>query len=145
MISRILKILVALIIIIVLVIVGLFTYSLIRAGSPEDLVRVNELNTKVYIALNSGGIPDAVVDITSERAFVRFNLPDGMDEEVSWTYTLTMLSIITPEVEQAVVEVYKDFVPQTRVTSKMADLLALADGLIDSEEFGDRTKIEVIS
>ncbi len=145
MLGRILKFFIALLIIIVVILGGLVAYALTRGGSPEEPVQVNELNTNVYVALNSGGIPDALVDITPERAFVRYNLPDGMNEEVSWTYTLTMLSIIAPEVDQAVVEIYEDLVPKTRVTTKMADLLALADGLIDSEEFSDRATIEPIS
>jgi hypothetical protein len=116
------------------VIIGAFVvYSLTRGDLPEEPVRIDELNTKVYIARRSGCIAGAVVDITPQRALVCYDRPDGMDETTAWINAMTMLSVITPDVEKAVVEVYKDFAAQTRVTANMADLLELADGLIDAE------------
>ena len=50
-------------------------------SQPEPEIIPNPLNTELYLALASVGIEDAVVDITPERALVRYNLPENMSKE----------------------------------------------------------------
>lgn len=62
----------------IIAIVAIALFILYHPSQPETEITPNPLNTELYAALVSIGIENAVVDITPERAFVRYNLPENM-------------------------------------------------------------------
>ena len=49
----------------------------------EENIEIREENTQLYAALVAVGIEDAIVDITDERALIRFNLPNNLNKEAT--------------------------------------------------------------
>lgn len=133
---------VALVVLVVLVVGGLWVYSLVVVRpEPEQPAVGSGDNTRVFQALAAGGIDDAVVDIGPERALVRYNLPQGMEEAASWAYALTVLASVAAESQQAVVQVAQDFEPRAEISVPMADVLAMLAGRLSAAQFEERVSV----
>ncbi len=138
-----LRIVIGLVVLIALVVGGLWAYSQLAVRpAPEQPVAASTENTPVYQALAAGGIDEAMVDVTPERALVRYNLPSGMAEEVSWAYALAVLSAMAPGSGQAVIQVYQDFTPRTELTVALSDVSARLAGRLSPEDFEARLSIK---
>ncbi len=129
--------------VIILALGAVLAYSLTRGGLPreEPAPRASELNTQVYEALHAWGISEAVVDITSERALVRYNLPPGAEEKAIWALVFTALYSLSPNTEWVVLQMYRDFEPQTEVTVLMSDVVAFLEARLTPEEFEQRLRV----
>ncbi len=136
------RIIIGILVLLVLALGGLWAYSSLAVRpAPEEPAVAAAANTSVFQAMAAGGIDNAVVDITPERALVRYNLPQGMDEAASWAYALTVLSSVAPYSQQAVVQIYQDFAPKTEVNVGMADVVAMMEGRLTAEQFEQRVRI----
>jgi len=79
----------------IIAIVAIALFILYHPSQPETEITPNPLNTELYAALVSIGIENAVVDITPERAFVRYNLPENMSKESVNYYIIGAAAAIT--------------------------------------------------
>lgn len=132
----------ALVVVVVLVVGGLWVYSLVFVRpEPEQPAAGSGDNTRVFQALAAGGIDDALVGITPERALVRYNLPQGMEEAASWAYALAVLSSVAPQSVQAVVQVAHDFEPRTEISVPMVDVLAMLAGRMSAAQFEELVSV----
>ena len=110
-------------------------------SQPEPEIIPNPLNTELYLALASVGIEDAVVDITPERALVRYNLPENMSKESVNYYIMGAAAAITNS-SKIVIQVYENFTPLEEVIVSTEDVLAFMNETITYEEFEKRIEIK---
>jgi len=127
------------ILIVAFALIAFFILSLLTQPEPE--ITPNPLNTELYSALASAGIEDAVVDITPERALIRYNLPENMSKESANYYIMGAAATITPNSSKIVIQVYEDFEPLEEVVANTEDVLAFIDGAITYEELEKRIEI----
>lgn len=100
--------------------------------------------TEIAVNLADQGIEDAVVDISDERALVRYNLPTDMSAEDSWVVVLDELLQHAPSSDLAVLQVYEDGEPTQEVEADMDDVEAYFDGRISWEEFRGRIDVRTV-
>jgi len=104
---------------------------------PEPEITPNPLNTGLYLALASVGIEDAVVDITPERALIRYNLPANMSKESANYYIMGAAATIANS-SKIVIQVYENFMPVEEVVVSTEDVLAFINGTISYKELEKR-------
>lgn len=125
----------------VIAVLAIALYILSLPSQPEPEIIPNPLNTELYIALASVGIEDAVVDITPERALVRYNLPENMSKESVNYYIMGAAAAITNS-SKIVIQVYENFTPLEEVVVNTDDVLAFMNETITYEEFEKRIEIK---
>jgi len=125
----------------VIAVLAIALYILSLPSQPEPEIIPNPLNTELYIALTSVGIEDAVVDITPERALVRYNLPENMSKESVNYYIMGAAAAITNS-SKIVIQVYENFTPLEEVVVNTDDVLAFMNETITYEEFEKRIEIK---
>ncbi len=108
-------------------------FVLSMPAKPEPAA--SDKNTNLYNALLDFGITDAVVDITEERAFIRYNLPDFLDNETAVFYIMVAAASVAPEAQVIIVQTYQNFEPVDEVTVSTKDVISLREGKISEEEF----------
>jgi len=116
-------------------------YILSLPSQPEPEIIPNPLNTELYLALTSVGIEDAIVDITDERALVRYNLPENMSKESVNYYIMGAAAAITNS-SKIVIQVYENFTPLEEIVVSTEDVLAFMNETITYEEFEKRIEIK---
>jgi len=129
---------------ITLVLTLIFTIILILgywSSDREEPIRPNEANDKVYAGLVKLGIRDAVVDITPERALVRYNLPENMSKVEMRYHILWLIAGISPNSSKIVIQVYENFTPLEEVIVSTEDVLAFMNETITYEELQKRIEI----
>lgn len=100
--------------------------------------------TEISVDLAEEGIPDAVVDLTDERALVRYNVPQDLSAEGSWLVVFDSLLQQAAESERAVLQVYEDGDPSQEVEVDMEDVGAYFEARISWEEFQDRMDVRTV-
>ena len=123
----------------IIAIVAIALFILYHPSQLETEITPNPLNTELYAALVSIGIENAVVDITPERAFVRYNLPENM-RKVNY-YIMGAAAAITNS-SKIVIQVYENFTPLEEVVVNTDDVLAFMNETITYEEFEKRIEIK---
>ncbi|RLG39170.1 MAG: hypothetical protein DRN91_00585 [Candidatus Alkanophagales archaeon] len=91
--------------------------------------------------MTSVGIEDAIVDITDERALVRYNLPENMSKESVNYYIMGAAAAITNS-SKIVIQVYENFTPLEEIVVSTEDVLAFMNETITYEEFEKRIEIK---
>lgn len=124
----------------VIAILAISSYILSLPSQPEP-VTPYPLNTELYLALASVGIEDAVVDITEERALIRYNLPENMSKEAVNYYIMGAAATITNS-SKILIQVYENFTPLEEVIVSTEDVLAFMNGTITYEELEKRIEIK---
>lgn len=97
--------------------------------------------TEIAADLAEGGIEDALVDVTDERALVRYDPPSDMNTEESWLVVLDSLQANAVDSELAVLQVYDTGDPRQEVEADMADVEAYFDARISWDEFRNRMSV----
>lgn len=123
---------------VVLVIMLLVVSSLLVLSQPapkEPGVEPSERNSILYHALANESITDAVVNITDERAFVRYNVPGNMSKNESIYYTLGAAARLASGSDRIVLEVYTDFEPDEKVVVSMDAANKFLTNEISTQEF----------
>ena len=106
----------------------------------EENIEIREKNTRLYAALVAVGIEDAIVDITDERALIRYNLPPNLNAEATWYYIISASAIIAPETEKIIIQTYVNYEPREEVTVNTTDVIALMNEDITMEDFKEMVK-----
>lgn len=100
--------------------------------------------TEIAADLAADGIEDAVVDVTDERALVRYSLPADMSAEESWLAVFDSLLEHAPDADLAVLQVYEGG-PLEEVEADPDDVEAYFSGRIDYEEFRERIFVRPVA
>lgn len=101
----------------------------------------SEANTRLYETLASGGLNESLVDITSERVLVRYNLDAPVDAATSeWALWFTVGAVysVAPQSERLVIQEYHDLEPVAEIEILMDDIESLVAGSLTEEEFESR-------
>lgn len=118
--------------------VGYLAFVPPKTAKPE--------NEELYSALASAGIDEALVDVTDDIALVRYNLPEGRDEEAVTYFVLGAAAGAAPHTGKIIVQSYSDSTPISEVTANTGDILALTskDDLTpgDWERFRKNMEVE---
>ena len=75
------------------------------------------------------------MDITNERALIRFNLPRNLKKESAWYYIMSASAAIAPETDKIIIQTYENYERREEVTVNTTDVMALINGSITMEEF----------
>lgn len=132
---------------ILFVILALLAVFWVLGASPtpdEEPVSPSEKNTELFYTLADASITDAVVDITDERALVRYNVPENMTKNESVYYTLGATARVANESERVVLEVFSENEPVERVEVRVEEVesyLSDETTLSDLEKEIERTDI----
>lgn len=93
-------------------------------------------NANLLAALYSGGIVDPLVDVTEERVYVAYDLPDGADPETMQRFVIGSAADTAPTSGQVMALQYVGGAPRLLWTVQMADFVALMNGqLANAEQF----------
>lgn len=117
--------------IVVLLLVVFFALS--TPKKPEPMA--SEKNTNLYNTLVDFGIIDAVIDISEERAFIRYELPDFIDKTNAVYYIMGAASSVAPETETIIIQTYQNFEPVDEVIVSTKEVIFFTNGEITEEEF----------
>jgi len=124
-----------------LVVVGVWVLG--APSTPDgEPVSPSERNTELFYTLADASITDAVVDITDERALVRYNVPENMTKNESVYYTLGATARVANESERVVLEVFRDNEPVESVevrTEAVVSYLRDEASLSELKDEVDRT------
>ncbi len=127
---------------VLIALVAMVTFLYLPAPSEEE-INPDPLNNELYSELMRIGIRDAVVDITDERALIRYNLPEGMSREDTELSIMKAAATIAPDSDKIVIQTYENFKPVEEVTIGTSDVLDFMEKTITYEEFKNRIKCSV--
>ena len=92
------------------------------------------MNTDLFAALVSAGFEEPFVDITEERAYVAYDLPEGMEADIAQRFVIGAAADTAFDVPQIIVTQYQDEVPVTVWTVEMADFKDYMNNELSGEE-----------
>jgi len=104
-----------------------------RPEAPKLVsIELREENTQLYSLLYGMGL-NPLVDVTEERVLVRYNLPEGMNEETYYR-VLAYSARVAPNSREIIVQIYKDYSPYLEVRANTQDVLSWIEGKISRDE-----------
>ena len=104
-----------------------------RPEAPKPVsIELREENTQLYSLLYEMGL-NPLVDVTEERVLVRYNLPEGMNEETYYR-VLAYSARVSPNSKEIIVQIYKDYSPYLEVRANTQDVLSWIEGKISRDE-----------
>lgn len=109
------------------------------AGSAS--FQADPVATEIAADLAGEGIPDAVVDVTDERALVRYDPPSKMGPEESWLVVFDSLHANGVDSELAVLQVFEDGDPSQEIEADMVDVAAYFEARISWDELRNRMSV----
>ncbi len=127
-------------VLLVIVVAGVFSYLYI--SKPVSLPELDSRSTELFAALYSGGIDDALVDVTDSSVQVAYELPAGMGTDVSAYFTFGAAARVSPVSKSVVVTVFENQKPSAKFSASMPDILSLLDKKHSSAEFSKKVKTE---
>lgn len=127
------------------VIVAATLFVLGQPVEPEGQITPSEANSRVFAGLAQEGIDGAVVDVTQERAFVRYEVPENSSVEESELLVTRVVAAEAPNASSVVLEVYRDFEPVEEVTVSMETAERFGDDEISAEELRGSWDVESLS
>lgn len=123
-----------------LVVVGAAAYFLLSGPTggtayvDQISVETRSQNANLLAALNSGGIVDPLVDVTEERVYVAYDLPEGADPETMQRFVIGSAADTAPTSGQIMALQYVGGAPKLLWTVQMADFAALMNGQLATAE-----------
>lgn len=112
---------------------------------PSEDVTAGETNTALYNQLSDAGIDGALVDVTDERALVRYDIDGDQSIEASQKAALTAAATVVTDDVPIVVETYQETDPVERLVLEPEDAAAYRDGELSPDELHDRASSEELS
>ena len=106
----------------------------------ENVV-ASETNSHIYSLLVAGNIEEALVDSTSERTIVSYDLPANLDKEASWYYVMGVVASIAPESKRIEIQAFVNDAPTELVTVQMVDVLDFVNNRTTEDNF--KTKLQI--
>ena len=128
----------------IIVTLAIALYVLSLPTQPEPEIAPDPLSTELYLTLASAGIHDAVVDVTEERALIRYNLPENVSKE-SVNYYIIGATAAIANSSRIVIQVYDNFTPLEEVEVSRDDVLAFMNHDITYEEFKGRINVRSLT
>lgn len=132
------KIIVIAIILIILAGVSYFLFTPIQGTEYKDEVslQTRSQNTQIVAALISGGINDSFADVTGERTYVAYELPEGYNSTVTQKFVVgAVASAILDTSDKIVVLQYINSKPKLVWTVQMSDFKAFIVGELTNDQF----------
>ncbi len=129
------------ILVVALIVIIVGAYMFIPAPTGE--VVLNEKNSEIYSLLVAGGINESMVDATSERVLIQYDLPDGMEKEASWYFAMGAAAAASPDSDKVVVQAFVADKATEKISVKIKDVLDLLAGKISDAEFSEKVEIGV--
>lgn len=121
-----------------LAVVAMALLVLGQPRAPEPAPVADATTTRLAEQLASAGITDALVDVTAQRALVRYEVPAGADAERVMYVVLGAAERVAPASERAVLQVFRSGAPKEEVVAAMADVHAFASGALTQAAFEAR-------
>lgn len=113
--------------------------------SSAEIQDAVKKQTAIFSQLADAGINNSLVDVTKERVFVRYNIPDSLERNKTYYFVFGVSAKISPESENIQIEAYKSFKPFEKVSVKMKDVLDFVGGKIDFEAFKTKLSFESLA
>ena len=123
-----------------LVVLGIALAILSIPPPKEPEVTPNPLNTLIYNELLEAGIRGAVVDVTAERALIRYNLPENMSKEDAEIQIMKIAAANTAS-NKIVVQTYENFKPIEEAIVEKNYVTDYINGIISLDELKKQIKI----
>ncbi len=127
-------------VLLVIVVAGVFSY--LYMSKPEPLPELDSRSTELFAALYSGGIDDALVDVTDSSVRIAYSAPSGMTADASAYFTFGAAARVSPISKEVVVTVFEGDKPSAQFTASMPDILSFLDKKLSSTEFSKKVKTE---
>lgn len=124
--------------ILVLLVSGFMLVS--QPTQPDASVDPSRDDSAVYTRLAASGIADAVVDVTDDRALIRYEVPENASVDRSKYAVIGIVatttanqSVTAHDPDRIVVQVYEDYDPveELRVETEIARRYAAGDRSLD--------------
>ena len=108
-----------------------------RPEAPKPVsIELREENTQLYSLLYGMGL-NPLVDVTEERVLVRYNLPEGMNEETYYR-VLAYSAKTSPNSETIIIQIYRNYHPYMEIKANTQDVLSWIEGKISKEDLSKR-------
>ena len=134
--------------VVVIAIIAVAAFMLMQPAAPgvsvgdEDVpeyydavdLDTRALNTNLYTALASAGFEDPFVDVTEERVYVAYSLPEGMEADIAQRFVIGAAADTAFDVPQIIVTQYEGDTPITVWTVQMDDFKAFMNDQLSGEE-----------
>lgn len=132
------KVIIAAIIVIILVGIAYFLFSPIQSTEYKDVVSLEarSQNTQIVAALISGGINDSFADVTGERTYVAYELPQGYNSTITQKFVVgATASAVLDTSDKIIVLQYVNSKPKLVWTIQMSDFKAFIVGDLTNDQF----------
>lgn len=105
-------------------------------GSKESIVPIVPENTQIYQGLVSLGLKEVVVDGSSERVIVSYNLINETTEKETYIFFISGSSYrLFPTASEVNIIEFKNLKPLEEIKISMADIKAFAEGTLTEQDF----------
>lgn len=94
-------------VLILVILVGVFLF-LSQPVTPDGPLSPNPDNTELYRTLAQNGLNESVVDVTSNRALVRYERPENMSREQSVLFVFGAAAATAENSSRIVAEIYTE-------------------------------------
>ncbi len=109
----------------------------------EVSLQTRSQNTQIVAALMSGGINDSFADVTEERAYVAYELPDGYNVTQTQRFVVGIAaSAILDTSKEIVVLQYVNSTPKLAWTVQMSDFKTFVRGELTIDQLEGKIKQE---
>lgn len=109
----------------------------------EVSLQTRSQNTQIVAALMSGGINDSFADVTEERAYVAYELPDGYNVTQTQRFVVGVAaSAILDTSNEIVVLQYINSTPKLAWTVQMSDFKTFVRGELTIDQLEGKIKQE---
>lgn len=108
------------------------------ASELKELEETIEKQTIIFNYLESVGISNALVDVTSQRVLIRYELPEDIEKEKTYYFAMAVSAKICPGSEDIKIEAFKEFELLETVSVKTSDVLDLVEDKTSINTFKDR-------
>jgi len=112
------------------------------AALPAPGFEPSETNSAIHVRLAGVGFTDDVVDVTAERALVRYTVPANLSRLDSELLVLRSVADTAPSVDLIVLQVYEAGSPVEQVTVEMRWVQAYEAGTLTVDELRGHFTVE---
>ena len=125
-------------------ITGFILFFVVISSIYTVSAQVFVLHEALPTILVKSRIEDAVVDVTDERALVRYNLPHGLDKDDTLQFVIVEAAKISDS-NKIVIQIYENFTPLEEINVDRKVVLDFAKHRITYEEFKQRVGIKPLT
>lgn len=119
---------------------GSFWY-LSQPAEPAPDVDPHPAQTEIHDALDPFGYPAVLVDVTDDRALVRYEQPADLDTELAYALARDAAALHGEDTERIVVQAYEDWTPAREWTVPTGLVRDYLEGEATREDLEDGTTV----